>query len=145
MSAYLTAVGHVFGLLAADAELAAVVPVERIYEGVAPQDAVHPLITIQSYTDPIDTTYNGGVRAMTEVDLMIRVWDETAASHGSSAVLVSSVADRVDAVLSAAGPTRTTGGTVVSCQRVREVHGTDLQGSSTIVRHAGGRYQLIVS
>lgn len=144
MSAYLTAVGHVVGLLSADAELTAIVPAERIYEGVAPQDAVHPLITIQSYTDAADTTYNGGVRALTAVDLLIRVWDERPVSHGSSAVLVSKAADRVDALLSAAGPTRATGGTVASCQRVSEVQGTDLQGSAVIVRNAGGRYQLIV-
>lgn len=141
MSAYRCAAGWAVTRLLADSQVKSVVA-GRVFEGLAPMAATYPLITVQSYTDPVDTNYSGG-RALTVVSLLVRVWDRAPDSQGSSAARIAPVADRVDVLLHGAPVTVRPDGVIRSSQRTNEVESTEYRDRG-VVRCLGGRFELSV-
>ncbi|WP_375425493.1 hypothetical protein [uncultured Friedmanniella sp.] len=142
MNAYRCAAGWAVTTLLADPEVTAVVG-DRVYEGLAPKSAAaYPLLTVQSYGDPVDTNYQGS-RALTTVEVIVRVWDSVPDSKPSSAGRIAPAADRIDALLSPVYNVVRPGGVICSSERIAEVASTEFRDGN-VVRALGGRFTVVV-
>lgn len=142
MSAVAAAVVHVRSRLAADPTIAAAVTGAdgevRIFHGVAPSQAKHPMVLIQTYGDPIDTVYNGTARALTTVAMQVRV-----VGPAETLGVLLPAANAIDTALDATSGD-TAYGRIAMCHRTAECDLSEIDAGK-VVRYLGGRYELIVT
>jgi hypothetical protein len=127
MSAYTHAITHVVSTLRAAGIQA------PVCEGIVANGAAYPVVLVQSYGDAMDTIGTGSFRALTVVDLLIRVVGR------SDDAAVPNLADDVDQALHGSA-----GGAVAGCVRLTE-QTLVLMEEGTAWRYQGGRYELTVA
>lgn len=140
MSRYASAAAarHIVTTLRGDATLSAALGAGKVHQGVAPEGAAYPLVLVQSYTSPVDTTYNGGARAMTVGTYSVRV-----VGHGDSMGPLLPIVQRVDELLHDSEGIYPEGD-VVACHRTEETEMAEVRAGRT-VRYLGGRYSIVVA
>lgn len=148
MSSYLYAAEWVTSVLASDPAVAG--PLSgpdghvRVYEGMAPVQAGNPLVTVQSYTPARDVNFNGGRRALTTVEVLVRVWDTADAVTGGDYSRILDIATAIDRALHGARPVNTPLAHIAGCVRTMDMPET-VARDGVIDRALGGLYEVTVS
>lgn len=129
----------IYTILSTDGTIAAAVN-NRIYAGIAPQDATYPLITYTPLSPGEDVDGPGAVRIWSAPLYLIRV-----ITTGGSIAAIQSIADRIEALFQGAR-----GGisdaTIQFCKRERGHRMTTMEPpGNTLYQFLGGEWRIAAS
>lgn len=131
----LAAAQHIYGKLAADSALTAVVST-RIYHQEAPQGVSYPFVVF-SFLSGIDYPVAGGGRLWTNQLWLIEAVDKASSFGGN----LRTAATRLDAALQATDST-VTDGVISACVREEAFSLAEVGPGGEQYRRMGGRYRI---
>ena len=132
----LTAATWIYGLLAADATLTALIGgavAPRIYRGMAPEGCAFPCVVLFYMPGGSDLRGVGTINIMVNGNWVVKAID-----RNLSAVNAGTIADRIHTLIHGKS-----GGSVLMCVRDEPVSYTELVDGA-LYQHVGGVYRVIV-